>query len=236
MNHKLKVLVAGVAIFVVAGCNANESTKPTQTEVTDTLKTVELKSSTVEGKYMGLHTGMTLEEVTKYLLLNKLITDSVTAKSKKILTDSYKTSKLRKLTNDAFAKAGIKTIPILVMKPSDGKPSDEQILLYSMGVEGIESNALKEHKDFKNKEFEKLFLLFTDDKILWHITLLYRAPSGTLHNIALKKALKKRFAGHFIKQAKYGEHNFDYYWVTMIDNKVSDNAIEKYSQTYLNEL
>ncbi len=226
MNNKLKALVAGVTILLVTGCNANESTKSTQTEATDTLKTVELKSSTVEAKYMGLHAGMTLEEVAKYLQLNKITTDKITAERKTSLKASYKT---RKSANDILARNGLKTRPIR-------KSSDEEILLYSMKFIGIQNHVLKEHKDFKNKKFDKFFLSFTDDKILWNITFLYYTPVEALHNVALKKALEKHFNGHLISEKTIGEYNTKYYQVMMIDKKVADTAIEKYSQTYLNEL
>ena len=121
---------------------------------------------------MGLHTGMTLEEVSKYLQLNKITTEKITAEYKKTLADSRKsTRRLSQTLREIDAMNGVKRPPVKKKSPEEEillkKSLEEEILLYSMKNIGIKNHVLKDHKDFKNKKFNKFFLSFTDDKILW---------------------------------------------------------------------
>jgi len=121
------------------------------------------------------------------------------------------------------------------------RDKDDTQIMHDLITEGIGQRNLEEickHKDFTNKKFSKVYLDFTQDKILWRISVSFYIPSDTLEKIALKKAIKKYFSGREIKEestsSQYGTSH--YYIVTMVDNKISDKAIEKHVKSFIKEM
>jgi hypothetical protein len=107
--------------------------------------------------------------------------------------------------------------------------------------EGIPQNYLEkicQHKDFTNKRFANVFLDFTQDEILWRIAVSFYIPNDTLIKIALKTSIEKYFSGHEIKEESNtsGIVAMHYYVVTMVDNKISNSAIQKHIKSFLKEM
>lgn len=111
-------------------------------------------------------------------------------------------------------------------------------LLDALYTGGIMQQYLEEvckHKDFTSKNFTQVYLDFTQDKVLWRIRVAFRIPIDTLEKIALKKAIEKYFSGHVVKEESLSPSS-SYYVVTMVDDKISDMAIQKHIKSFLNEM
>jgi hypothetical protein len=115
---------------------------------------------------------------------------------------------------------------------------NETQIMYRIIEEGIAQAHLEEvckHKDFTNKKFSRVFLYFTQDEILWRIAVSFYIPNDTLEKIALKISIEKYFSGHEIKEESVTSENWTkhYYVVTMVDDKISNSAIQKHIKSFL---
>ena len=159
-----------------------------------------------EVKFHGLKTGMKQKEAIQYLQLDKIVSDK---------------------KNGQFA---------ILYRDKNNEQMIQDI--FSGGVDQTDLEKVSKHKDFTSKKFSKVYLDFTQDKILWRISVSFHIPSDTLKKIALKKAIGKYFSGQEIKEesvsSKYGINHF--YVVTMVDDKISDMAIQKHVKSFMKEM
>lgn len=125
--------------------------------------------------------------------------------------------------------------------PSLYRGDDDTQIMYQIVRGGIEQSDLEKvckHKDFINKKFSRVFLYFTQDEILWRIAVSFYIPDDTLEKIALKISIEKYFSGHEIKEesvtSEYGTNH--YYVVTMVDDKISNSAIQKHIKSFLKRM
>lgn len=164
-------------------------------------------------EFHGLKSGMTKNDVIQYLQIEKLMSHN---KEKLMSHNKHKYSMLYRDKND------------------------KQILddLVTGRINQSDLEKVCKQEQFSKKKFSKLYLSFTEDDVLWRIGVSFYIPDEPLQKIALKQAIEKYFVGKEIQEesvsSKYG--TLHYYVVTMVDEKVSNMAIEKLVRSFSGQM
>jgi hypothetical protein len=91
---------------------------------------------------------------------------------------------------------------------------------------------------FSDKAFHRIDFYFIDQEALWRLDVIFVKPSDPPKALALDQALKQKFGRYTVKEeASTSQYGTSYtYRVIMIDDKILEQAVQRYTTDFLKKM